>query len=339
MMKHIQTIYGDEILKDELKKIANYVLITNPVPWQLHQSYFLDNPVKVIMPDTLDRAELDNMITDIPNRVEFIGLGGGAVLDATKYFALIREKEPILIPTITSTDAPFSDFISVTNEKGFRTGFKKVGWTKHIIVDYALIRKADPRFNRAGYGDLLCMISTLDDWRMASKAGKGVPLDPAMEETILSIMERAIDSASIIGSMNSEGIEILMKLTEKKTELIMSNLDKPISAGSEHLFAWNLDVTTGRHFIHGEIVALGILISSYLHNKHFHDLKHALDEAQVRYQPERLDISWDEIINTLLSIEEYNRNIRQFHTIFEEIEWTPGRLNEIKEVVFGWGNH
>jgi glycerol-1-phosphate dehydrogenase [NAD(P)+] len=338
-MNHIQTVYGDGILKNELNNIDNYVLVTDQVPWQLHQNYFSTNPVKVIMPGTLERTALDKMIVTIPQGVEFVGLGGGTVLDATKYFALLREKKPMLIPTITSTDAPFTDFISVTNEEGFRIGFKKIGWPKRVIIDYALNRKAEPRFNRAGYGDLLCMLPTLDDWRMASKVGKEVSLDPALEETIMSIMDRAIESASVIGSMRSEGIEILMKLTENSAALIMSNLDKPISAGSEHLFAWNLDVTTGRHFVHGEIVSLGILISSYLHNKHFNRLKQALDEAQVIYRPARLEITWDEIKETLLTVEEYNRNVRQFHTIFEKIEWTPDRLDEVRELVFGWDEY
>lgn len=334
-MTHIETVYGDGILEDELNRIDTYIIVTDRVPWELHQNHFAGKPAQVIMPGTLEKAVLDEMISTIPEGMEIVGLGGGAVLDAAKYFAYLREKAPVLVPTITSTNAPFSDFISITNEKGTRFGFKKVGWPKRIVVDYELIRRADPRFNRAGYGDLLFMLPTLNDWRIAAKAGKGVPLDPALEETITSMMDRAIEPAPEIGSVTSQGIELLMKLTERSTALIMSNLSKPISAGSEHLFAWNLEVTTGRHFVHGEIVALGIIISSWLQEKkHYAELKQALDEAQVIYHPSQLGITWAEVKKTLLTIEEYNQSVRQFHTVFEEIEWTPNRLEEIRDLIF-----
>jgi glycerol-1-phosphate dehydrogenase [NAD(P)+] len=333
-MTQLKTIYGDGILEKELNGIDKYVVVTDEVPWQLYQNHFVKEPAKILMPDSLSKAMLDKIFPAIPDGVEFIGLGGGRALDAAKYFAYLRDKTPILVPTITSTNAPFSDFMSITNGEGFRTGFKKVGWPKHIIVDYALIRKADPRFNRAGYGDLLFILPTLNDWRRAAGKGKGAPLDHALEETITAMAEHAIESAAVIGSMDTEGIKILMKLIEDSTILMMDHLSKPINAGSEHLFAWNLEATTGKHYIHGEVVALGILISSYLQGENHRILKQALDKAQVVYHPDRLGITWDEIRETLLTIEEYNRKVRQFHTIYEEIEWTPTLLAEIREMIY-----
>lgn len=333
-MTHLETIYGNGILTDELTRIAKYVVVTDQVPWELCQRYFAEEPIQLIMPDTLKKSVLDRMIATIPEGVEFVGLGGGAVLDAAKYFACLRARTPILVPTIISTDAPFSDFISVTNDQGTRYGFKKVGWPKRVIIDYGVMLKADPRYNRAGYGDLICMLPTLNDWRMASKAGRERPVDADIEERVMHLMDRAIASASEIGRMSSQGIQLLVQCMENSTELIMAHLDTPISAGSEHLFAWNLEITTGRHFIHGEIVALGVVISSWLQGKQYKALKQALDEAQVVYQPEQLGITWEEIKHTLLTVEAYNREVRQFHTIFEAIEWTPKKLNEIRDLIF-----
>ncbi len=333
-MTGIETIYGDRILAKELDSIDKYVIVTDHVPWELHRSHFSDSPVQVLMPNTLQKSVLDEMIDSIPNEVEFVGLGGGAVLDAAKYFAFLRGRKPLLIPTITSTNAPFSDFISITNNEGLRYGFKKIGWPKRIVVDYDLIRKADPRFNRAGYGDLLFMQTTLNDWKLASSTGKGVPFDPMLGEAMLEMINLALKSASEIGTNTSQGIEILMRLIEDSTKLMMDHLSQPINAGSEHLFAWNLEITTGRHFIHGEVVALGILISSWLQKQNYAELKQALDEAQVIYQPEQLGITWDEVKRALITIKEYNKKVRQFHTIFDEIEWTSNRLDEIRELFF-----
>lgn len=334
MTQQIETIYGHGILENELSTIDRFVVVTDEIPWQLHHSAFGDKPVKVVMPETLEKEILDNEISGIPYNVEFIGLGGGKTLDAAKYFALIRQKTPILVPTITSTNGPFSDFISITNGEGVRFGFKKMGWPKRVLVDYNLILKADPRFNRAGYGDLLMMQTTLNDWQLAASLGKTHPLDPELENIIHEMMNQSLDSASLIGSMNSEGIKLLMELIEDTTRLMMTHIDKPINAGSEHLFAWNLENTTGRHFIHGEIVALGILISSYLHGKKYEQLKQAMDKAQVLYHPDQLGVTWDEIKKTLCTIQEYNKNVRQFNTIFDEIDWTPKKLEEIRNLIF-----
>ena len=332
-MEHIKTIYGDGILERELNRLGEFIVVTDKVPWQLYESYFTDKVIRVIMPETLDQSVLDEIAATIPENVEFVGLGGGAVIDATKYFAYLKQNTPLLVPTITSSNAPFSDFISV-RKGGGPYGFKKDGWPKRIVVDYDLIRKADPRLNRAGYGDLLFMQTTLNDWRMAASAGKGLPLDPVIEEIMITIIRQAMDSAEEIGSVTSRGIKLLMKLTEQSTRLVMSNLSKPISAGAEHLFAWNLDIRTRRHFIHGEIVSLGIVISSFLQKSYHTELKQALDKARVIYRPDQLGIDWNEIEESLLTVEAYNRKVRHFHTVFEDVEWTPQLFRDIKEWIY-----
>jgi glycerol-1-phosphate dehydrogenase [NAD(P)+] len=329
----IETIYGDEILEGELNRLERYVVITDKIPWQLYQSRFSHKPVQIMMPETLEQSDLDEMVSTIPEGLEFVGLGGGSVIDAAKYFAYLRGKTPVLVPTITSSNAQFSDYISVRRQ-GRPFGMKKEGWPKRIIVDYELIRKADSRLNRAGYGDLLFMQTTLNDWRIAAGAGKADPVDPVLDEAITNMMRQAMESAAEIGSLSQRGIEMLMKLFEESTQLVMSNLSKPINAGAEHLFAWNLEGITGRHFSHGEIVSLGIVISSYLQKSHAAELKQALDKAQVIYYPERLGIDWNEIKETLLTVEEYNKKVRKFHTVFEEVEWTPRLFKEIQEWIY-----
>lgn len=332
-MTHIETIYGNGILEKELNGLEEYIVVTAQIPWQLHRKYFSNKSIRVIMPETLEQSALDKIASTIPRGVEIVGLGGGAVIDAAKYFAYLKDKTPLLIPTITSSNAPFSDFISV-RKGGGPFGFKKDGWPKKIIVDYELIRKADPRLNRAGYGDLLFMQTTLNDWRIAAASGKGVPLDSEVEENMVKMIEHAIDNAEEIGLVTDQGIKKLMELTEKSTSLVMSNLSKPISAGAEHLFAWNLEIQTGRNFIHGEIVSLGIVIASFLQKNDHTKLKQALDKAQVIYLPDQLGIDWDEVEQVLLTVKSYNRKVRRFYTVFEDVEWTPKLFKDIKEWIY-----
>jgi glycerol dehydrogenase-like iron-containing ADH family enzyme len=273
------------------------------------------------------------MVSDIPNDVVIVGMGGGSVLDAAKYFAVLKNQTPVLIPTITSSNTQFSDFISV-REGGRPIGFKKEGYPRKVVVDYSLIRDADPRMNRAGYGDLLFMQTTLTDWKIASNAGKGVPYEPELGDKVTELMNRAIDGAAEIGSVSDKGIQDLMELFEVTTELTMSNLSKPIDAGAEHLFAWNLEGVTGRHFIHGEIVSLGILISSFLQKSHHEELREALDKSNVKYHPDEIGVTWDEIKESLITVDEYNRRVRKFNTIFQEVKWTPALLKDIQAMIY-----
>ncbi|WP_099159501.1 iron-containing alcohol dehydrogenase [Virgibacillus ndiopensis] len=332
-MLNIEVTYGDEILDTHMRKLNNYVVITDPIPWNLYQHLFQQKPKKVIMPGTLDKDLLDEMIETIPQDVEFVGLGGGAVIDAAKYFAYLRDRTPTLIPTITSSNAHFSDFISV-QRNGAAFGFKKIGWPKQVIVDYALIEMADPRWNRAGYGDLLFLQTALNDWVLAAQEGKAMPVDPRLEEAVKSIMQDAIEHAEEIGSMSKRGLDRLIKLIEKSSRLIMDNLTVPLSAGAEHLFAWNFEQVTGRHLIHGELVSLGIIITSYLQKRNYHELKDALDKANVIYHPDQLQVSWEEIKETLLTVGAYNRKFRNFYTIFDQVEWTKVQLKEIQDVIY-----
>src|SRR5690625_950886 len=115
-VSYIKTIYGNEILEEHLKQLDDYIIITDPVPWDLYQNEFNASPLDVVMPGTLDKEALEEMILNIPKNVEFVGLGGGAVIDIAKYFAYLRGKTPVLVPTITSSNAHFSDFISVRRD-------------------------------------------------------------------------------------------------------------------------------------------------------------------------------------------------------------------------------
>lgn len=332
-MKHVENIYGDGIVAQEIAKVKKYIVITDRIAWEIYRSYFNPTPIEVVFPDTLEKSKLDDMEPHLSNEADIVGLGGGSVLDAAKYFAFLKKKHPILIPTITSSNAPHSDWISVRRD-GRAAGIIKPGYARRILVDYELIRQAEPRLNRAGYGDLLFMVTTLQDWNLSSLAGKEPAYDSAIADQVTGIMKLAISKADEIGSVSDAGIRYLMNFFETTTAICASHPQLPLGAGAEHLFAWNLEGVTGRHFIHGEIVALGIVISSFLQKNNHELLRKALDTAKVAYHPDMLGITWDEIAETLQTVEIYNRNVRNFTTVFSDIEWKGKVLQQIHEMIY-----
>ncbi len=328
-----ERVYGEEILTAELDSLGACAVITSETPWSLHGSLFPREPRAVLMPATLEQSELDAMSKQVPPDVRIVGLGGGSVLDAAKYFAHCRGEPSVLVPTVASSNGPFSDWISI-RKHGRPNGFRQAGLRRRVVVDYALIQQADGRINRAGYGDLLPLQTTLNDWRLAAMASRAEPVDPEVEATGERIMRQATAAAPEIGSLSQHGIETLMRLTEASTALMLTHASRPLNAGSEHLFAWTLESLTGRHFLHGEIVALGIVISSYLQARDHGALRDALDQARVTYHPERLGLEWSEIEQTLRGIQPYNRDVRQFNTVYDDVHWTPKLLREVRDLIY-----
>src|SRR5690606_18501893 len=149
-------------------------------------------------------------------------------------------------------------------------------------------------------------------WIISSGRGAGKPVDKEVAKSILDIMDNSIRNARIIGDISEEGIRILMEETKRSSDLGLMNLQLPIGAGSEHLFAWNLELVTRKHLVHGEIVSLGIVIASYLQSQHMSDsryaeLRKALLEARVIHHPDEIGVAWEEIEEALKTVGDYNR--------------------------------
>src|SRR5690606_18001843 len=176
-------------IADELKRMGDYLVMTMEPAWTLCEPYFRNHPPKSVFEvTTLDQVTLDEQYEQLirsgaADGITFVGVGGGTVLDATKYFAYRQGSKPLLVPSITSTNAPFTDFISIRRNGG-PFGFKIDGYPKKVMVDSELIRLAEPRFNRAGFGDLLYMQTTLNDWIISSGRGAGKPVDKEVAKSI-----------------------------------------------------------------------------------------------------------------------------------------------------------
>lgn len=336
-VEHVSPVTGDVvcgsgILRDEIATIGDYVAITSTTPWAIVEATLPHDPSQVFKAETLERSALDELEARIPRGARIVGFGGGLVLDVAKYIGYLRRETPVLVPTVLSSNGPFTDWISVRRD-GRPAGFQERGLPRRVVVDVAVIARSDIKINRAGYGDLLPLQTTLNDWRIASTAARGAPLDPRIDEAGRSLMRRSMDSAREISAMDEHGIRLLSELMQATTSLMLSHPDAPISAGSEHLFAWTLESLTGRHFLHGELVALGIVISSILQQRDGDALRRALDEAQVAWRPAQLGLSWEEIERTLCGIQAYNREVRHFDTVYDDIAWTPQRLSSIRHAL------
>ncbi len=65
-----------------------------------------------------------------------------------------------------------SVILFLLKKDGSAFGFKIASYPKQLVIDYDILSLSDQRLNRAGYGDLLYMQTTLNDWLIGAKKRK-----------------------------------------------------------------------------------------------------------------------------------------------------------------------
>jgi glycerol-1-phosphate dehydrogenase [NAD(P)+] len=330
-MHHVQLLCGDDILPAEIDRLGDYAAVIDPVAWRLASPRILRTPAQRLTPEDLEQTTLDRLAAQLPAGLPLIGIGGGLVMDATKYLAASREQLAVLIPSITSSNAQFSDAIAVRRD-GVPTGMRRAGAPKRIVVDFKLILAAEPRLNRAGYADLLAHETALGD-ALRGDGGRSKAAIAEVSDRLTAAMAKARAIAPDVGAVNVTGIRALMEMLHETTALAEAYPEAGVGAGSEHLFAWNLEAITGRHFSHGEVVALGVLAVSYVQGGDFEGLRDALRAAQVRFRPSELGLDWADVVRALRTVDDYNRRVRRWPSVFDGLEITDELVARLRQVI------
>lgn len=329
----MELVYGWDVLARESAGFRDPVVLATKTPWALARPMLASPPAEVIEVSSLERAFLDQVVRGEPRGGLIVGIGGGTVMDAAKYVALHWRRPLVLVPTITSGNGPFTRSIAV-REGGRPIGMRGSVLAERVLVDYGLVQRAPPELNRAGIGDVLHVHTGAFDWRLAARRGRDVPWDDAAAEAMRKTVDQACAAAREIGNVSTEGIWTIMDAFRMTAE-IHERLNHPqVGAGSEHLFAWNLEATTGRHFVHGQIVCLGIVIMSTLQRNAPDRMARAIDEARVPFRPRDLGLTWEEVERTLVSITAYNREVRRFYTICNEVAWDAGTVETVRAAIW-----
>ncbi len=190
-----------------------------------------------------------------------IGAGGGAAIDAAKFYAAKKDLRLIAIPTMISTDA------FLTNAAGVREdGCVKYIPCKHpdlVIIDPDILMKAPEGANASGAGDVLSIYTGLYDWKLAHEK-TGEPFDQNIYEMSRSILAMLEKNADEIGKESKEGLMILLNLLCQEVSLCNFWGNSRPEEGSEHFFAYSAENYAEKGFLHGQAVAKGILIMSKL---------------------------------------------------------------------------
>jgi glycerol-1-phosphate dehydrogenase [NAD(P)+] len=316
-----QTVYGRGLLP-ELKTFVNrpYLVVTMADLWPRFAADFDGGLVGPLLVSTLDRPELERIVDALPRCESVVGLGGGQALDVAKYVAWKRRIPLFQVPTALSVNAAWSHRAAV--RIGGIVRYVAFAVPEAVYVDYDVIRSAPDDLNRSGVGDILCYWTGHWDWKMAAEVGKVEPHWPYDEGLVAEArvaLDRVIDHADDIHNVCDEGIRALAEsLRWGAAAFHNAGWNPRHIEGAEHFVFYNLEYITGKHFLHGQPVTLGVLLMSDLQANDPGRIKGVADRIGVKYRPAEMDVTWDEVGEALRTLKPFVERAGLWYTVASE---------------------
>jgi glycerol-1-phosphate dehydrogenase [NAD(P)+] len=321
MTGEFQTVFGRNLVA-ELPNFVHrpYVVVTMDDLWPQFETAFDDGLAAVHVVRTLEVAELEEEVDRLPRCASVIGLGGGQALDVAKFIAWRRGLPLFQVPTAMTVNAAF----------GHRAGLRRdgvvryLGWAvpQAVYVDFDVIQSAPVGLNRAGVGDILCYHTAHADWRLARDHGHEEPKWPYDEQLVEAARERldaVLGHLDDIREVTETGIRTLMLAHRWGGATFHGAGWNPRHIeGVEHFLFCNLERLTGRHFIHGQPVGLGVYVGSMLQDNDPGRMLAALVRVGVDIRPEAMSVTWADVAEAMVTLGRFVREAGLWYTIADE---------------------
>ncbi|NPA24124.1 MAG: iron-containing alcohol dehydrogenase [Crenarchaeota archaeon] len=268
----------------------------------------VDKMFDVEIVDHGDVVDVLNLYEKYRNRnVDVIvGIGGGKVIDVAKALAYLLEAPVVSVPTTASHDGISSPYVAYLLQLDLseKLGVKRVYKVpKAILADTSIIKSAPRRYLLAGIGEILGKIVAVKDWELASRV-KGEEFSEFAAKLSLSSYEIVVRNIEKLKIHNEESVRLVVKaLIGCGVAMAIAGSSRPCS-GSEHMFCHALDLLAReRTFdppLHGEVVALGALMMSYLHGLKWRKLRNIMRTLGLPVTARELGLDRDIIVEALL---------------------------------------
>ena len=137
-------------------------------------------------------------------------------------------------------------------------------------------------------------------------------------------MQEVIDNAGAIRAATDEGIRALTSaLAYGGGAFAEAGWNPRHIEGADHFVFYALEYVTGRSYLHGQAVGLGILIASALQGNEPDRIRAVLDTLAVPYAPESMGIRWDDVRRALDALSEVIERSHLWYTIASARPVTP----------------
>lgn len=195
-----------------------------------------------------------------------LAAGGGKALDTGKLVAQTLRCPAIMVPTIASTDAPTSRVAVLYDDQHVQVRVARLPFNPALVlVDTAVIVKAPLRFLVAGMGDAL---STWPEARANAAGAARTPAGGSQTRAALALAELCYRMVLEHGRAAHAEAEAqrpgpaFEAIVEANTLLSGLGFESGGLALCHALYAGLTAVPAGAAYMHGEQVALGVVIQS-----------------------------------------------------------------------------
>jgi glycerol dehydrogenase-like iron-containing ADH family enzyme len=313
------TVFGRGLV-EELPLILPrpYLVVTMADLWPRFEST-LSGPslAGVHLVETLEVEALGRIADGLPDSRSVVGLGGGQAVDVAKFFAWTRRLPLFQVPTAMTVNAPFGHRAGLRD----RGNVRYLGWAvpEGVYVDFDVIRSAPPLLNRSGVGDILCYHTAHADWRLAHDLDREEPrwpYDQGLVDEARIRLDSVLAHLDEIRDVSEKGIRTLM-LAHRWGGATFHNAgwNPRHIEGVEHFLFYNLERLTGRHFIHGQPVGLGVYAGSILQHNEPEAMLAALVRVGVDIRPEAMGVTWDDAGEALRTLPSFVRQAGLWFTV------------------------
>ncbi len=260
----------------------------------------------------MDLHTLDQLDQNLPQCDVIVGIGGGSSCDTAKYLAWKRQCRMILVPTIVSVDAPFTNMIGVRVDNKV----KYVGdiFPEEIVINHELIQQAPKELNRAGACDIASIHTALHDWKLA-RDDTGEDYDTAVAQRARECLDELDRKAHEVFQVTPTGIDTIVDLFRREVEFCARIGTSRPEEGAEHIVAYNIEHITRRHFLHADLVALGIFLMSRLQENDPAWAEDLLRRCGLRYTCP--DASPEEIRTCLKTLKDFKESSGLFYSVID----------------------
>jgi glycerol-1-phosphate dehydrogenase [NAD(P)+] len=284
-------------------------------------------PVGVVIASSLEQVELDELFDRAPAVDCVAGVGGGVAIDVAKYGAGRLGVPLVAVPTILSTTA-YINPLAVLREGG-RSVMVPAPGPAAVIVDLDVLERAPTRLNVAGLGDILSCHTALYDWQLtAGDDSAAQPWDERAARQARLLVESISAHADDFRVMNERALKLLVDLHIEVVDICEGLGHARPESGSEHLLVEAIEELTGRTFLHGPIVGLGIDVMSELQGNDHEVIVALMDEIGLGHSPEANGVTRLELERALTQLAQLDGPPR-FRSVVDESRLDEARIDEL----------
>jgi len=296
-------IYGEGLVaRLEREFVEDCAVVCAPEAWELVRHDFPGVPRAVVVPKSMEMGIIESQLKAIKQPASWIGIGGGTACDAAKLGAWMTGGRLVLIPSVVSVDAAFTSAVGVRVDHHVR--YVGNAHPDRLLVDFDLLRRSPARLNLAGVGDILSIFTALPDWKLGADFA-GHAHDAAIAEESAGLLKSLLDGVEDIRALNDAGLKLISDLYVAEVELCDRQGSSRPEEGSEHYFAYCLESLTHKSYIHGELIAMAVVLTGLHQGQDVSGIVAFLDRAGVNWRPADVGVTRPEMLATLTALADF----------------------------------